>query len=292
MTPEKAATVTLWGDIEEPFAKAIDRFGVWPLTVWDCDLSDPATKRLKAMVGDSGASRHGGFMSGGGVYGGKVKVTIFNPAVASWLLNMYAPPLPAAVYDPFAGGGTRAIIAAAKGLSYFGAELRREEVEASLARVAAAGFADSVHIEEADAMDPPFAHGSADLLLTCPPYWNLERYGGGDNDLSEATTYEEFLDMLYQTIDAAKRILKPGAKALWVVGLHRDIAGGLLPLHHDVARLHRRAGFLFKEEIILAQRNNGAIQRIGNFERGDRRLVRTHEYALVFVKPFDLGDIA
>lgn len=282
---EKAAAVTLWGEVEEPFEKAVERYGTWPVTVWDCDMSDPHTKRLKALVGDAGQARPDVFTKATqdkSLYRGKVTTTIFNPAVASWLLNLYAPPTPATVFDPFAGGGTRAIIAGAKGLDYIGCELRAEEVASSMALVAAAGVAGSVAIEEADAAAPPFPDASADLLLTCPPYWNLEQYDGGPRDLSMAATYDEFLDMLYPVVLASRRVLKLGARSLWVVGLHRDKAGTLLPMHHDLATLHRRAGFRFKEEIILAQRNNGAIQRVGNFERGDRRLVRTHEYALVF----------
>jgi hypothetical protein len=82
-------------------------------------------------------------------------------------------------------------------------------------------------------------------------------------------------------VSETHRILKPGAASIWVVGLHRD-SRGLIAMNHDVAAIHRDVGFSLREEIILAHKNNGAIQRVGNFEKGRNLLIRVHEYALVF----------
>ncbi|MFH1265067.1 MAG: hypothetical protein ABIK89_05025, partial [Planctomycetota bacterium] len=95
---------------------------------------------------------------------------------------------------------------------------------------------------------------------------------------------ERFLEELEKCVVETRRILKPDSTSCWVVGLHRDKAGGLLAMNHDVARLHQRNGFRFKEEIVVWSDNSGAIQRVGNFERGDQRLVRVHEYAMIFVR--------
>ena len=56
----------------------------------------------------------------------------------------------------------------------------------------------------------------------------------------------------------------------------------LLAMNHDVAALHQNNRFKFKEEAVLHLQNTGSIQRAGNFEKGDRRLIRTHEYCVVF----------
>jgi hypothetical protein len=69
--------------------------------------------------------------------------------------------------------------------------------------------------------------------------------------------------------------------SIWVVGLHRD-GDRLLAMNHDVTSIHTSMGFRLHEEIILAHKNNGAIQRVGNFEKGRNLLIRMHEYALVF----------
>jgi DNA modification methylase len=307
--------VGLFGQEIDEFKTALERYGVWPITVWDCNKSDRHTQALKQAVGDGAIARQGswnheaaagGFMRQGAgrqnyrtarkecftktsddksVFRGKVTESIFDPAVAAWLLNCYAPKT-GLCFDPFAGGGTRAIMAAKYGLAYLGVELRREECEAVKTRCEKCRVADFVHIECGDARDCSqiASDASADFLLTCPPYWNLEQYRGGHADLSMCESYGDFLQALNRVVRETARILKPGAVSCWVVGLHRHKGGELIPMHHDVTSLHRAAGYTMKEEIILSHKNNGAIQRVGNFDKGDRRLIRTHEYALIFVR--------
>lgn len=295
----------------DEFKTAKDRYGIWPTTVWDVDYSDPKTLKLKELIGDLGSVRKGAAShmirykhsfevakdrrrqtrsgcftkptTDESIYRGKVTESIFSPAVASWILNCYATP-GTVCYDPFGGGGTRAIMAAKHGMQYYGCELREDEVGAINERLGNCGVADKATLIVADAMSPPFPGDFADFLLTCPPYHDLERYQGGERDLSMCSDYNEFADKLGTVIAESARILKPGSYSVWVVGLHRDPKGNLLPLHHTVAALHTKAGFRYKEEVILAHRNNGAIQRVGNFEKGDKRLIRTHEYAQVFVR--------
>jgi DNA modification methylase len=121
-----------------------------------------------------------------------------------------------------------------------------------------------------------------DFLLTCPPYWNLEKYDGGPGDLSMIGDYKMFFEQLAVVVRESYRLLKPDAYSCWVIGLHRYPDGTLAPLHHSLSDIHAQAGFRLQEEIILAHKNNGAIQRVGNFERGNKRLIRTHEYVMVF----------
>ncbi len=216
------------------------------------------------------------------VYRGKITESIFNPVVAINILNLYAPKT-GVCYDPFAGGGTRAIVAAKFGLDYVGVELRQEEVDAIRDRCRY----NEVQVEIICASSvsvPQIETGSADFLITCPPYWNLEQYKGGKEDMSMAETYEAFLGMLSDSIKESYRILKKGSLSCWVVGLHRDRKGELLPLNHDVAWLHREAGFKLKEEVVLNMKNTGAVRRVGNFEKGNKFLIRTHEYCLIFEK--------
>lgn len=298
--------VDLFGEKVEYFKPALERYGVWPTTVWDCNMQDPVTQKLKDMIGDGCSARQGsgslGYMSKSAraecftkasddksTYRGKITESIFNPAVAAWCLNMYAPK-DGVCFDPFAGGGTRAIMAAKHGMQYVGVELRQEEVDAVNQRCRSNGVADRVTLHNGDSRNARAIIGKpdgwADFLITCPPYWNLEKYDGGEADLSMAATPSDFEQGLLEVVGETRGCLKPGAFSCWVIGLHRDEdeKGELLPLHHFIANVHRNLGFRFKEEIILHQRNNGAIQRVGQFEKGDRRLVRVHEYLLVFVR--------
>jgi len=292
-----------FGLAPDPFKSAIKRYGLWPITVWDLDSTDRVMQKLKIEVGDGAILRKGvsGLPSGYGK-GKKGKnwshankdinykegqkenntASVFNPIVAINIFNLYAPKQ-GICYDPFAGGGTRAIVAAKFGLDYVGVELRQEEVNAVYDRCKY----NEVEVEiicASSANVPQIKSSSADFLLTCPPYWNLEQYKGGEEDMSMAGTYEEFLSILEKSIKESYRILKSGSLSCWIVGLFRDKDGELLALNHDIAWLHRGAGFKFKEEIVLNMKNTGAMQRVGSFDKGQGFLIRVHEYCLVFLK--------
>jgi len=313
MEPER----DLFGNKIDLFESALARYGVWPMTVWPVDFQDKMVQELKARIGDVGyatptsapragrapyaserssgnvphwskSTREGCFTdpaNDDSVYRGKITASIFNPAVAAWVLNLFGPSS-GTVFDPFAGGGTRAIMTRKAGLRYVGTELRADECAAVRARLTAVGITEGGEIIQADARKADMVRtASAAFVFTCPPYWTLEQYEGGAGDLSMLDDYSSFLSALGEVVEQTRRILMAGFKSVWVVGLHRHPDGALAPLHHDVARLHTQEGhFRLVEEVILWQKNNGSIQRVGNFEKGQGHLVRCHEYALVFEK--------
>lgn len=282
-----ADQLSLLDDSELPdrFRTAQERYGIWPTTVWPIDHTDQKHRTLRDLVGDEGTVRDGCLKVGylGPRPNGTVQASVFSPALCAYMLNCYAS-AKGLVVDPFAGGGTRAIMAAARGLCYAGTELRQEEVESVARRVESLGYADLVTLHCGDARDLPsyVGQGVGDFCYTCPPYFDLETYKGGERDLSECRSYAVFCEALGEVAAATHRALKPKARSCWVVGLHRDAKGTLLPLHHDTARAHHQAGFRLLEEVIVNHTGTGAIQRVGQFDKGDRRLVRVHEYMLVF----------
>jgi len=254
-------------------------------------------RRVKQVIADDGTAREDADTTGGATYktslgSSKNTLSIFNPQILSDILQLYSPPDGSTVYDPFGGGGARAMAVAGAGYNYIGVELRKAEVDAVGARVANVEtefddptLHDRITLIEGSATDPPVSNEVADMLITCPPYWNMEKYNGGPDDLSMAPTYRHFLLMLTKVVEQATRILKARALSIWVVGMHRNKFGGILPIHHDLTRIHLSQGYTLKEEVILHMKNTGSIQRIGTFLKGNQLLVRQHEYCLVFEHP-------
>lgn len=274
---------------ETRFVTAKERYGIWPTTVWEINAKDSFTKSLKKAIGDAGQNRQSAFEKDDptslSTYRGKLTASIFSPQIAAYALNFYAPQDGGLIADPFAGGGTRAIMSAALGHSYVGTELRREEQEDVNARIKSLGYDHRARVVHDDARNLSHHVQGADMILTCPPYWNLEKYGGGDSDLSSCASYDDFILAIQQVAEECLLAIKSGGIAVWVVGLHRDAKGYLLPINHDVTRAHRMAGWMLKEEVVIRRINDGSITRVGQFERGRRHLIRQHEYALVFVAP-------
>ena len=276
------------GIVNDRFKTMKEKFGIWPMTVWDLNNTDPAMLAMKSEISDGFAGDEGRrklLKTGYFTLGGKATnfESVFNPLLTLQILKMYAPET-GIVFDPFAGGGTRAIVTGKSGLDYVGVEIREEEVN-NVRRRLENNKVISATIINADScsLDLSIEDNSADCTLTCPPYYNLEEYGGGDNDISMAPTYDDFMDKIDICVKNTRRILKPDALSCWVVGIFRDKkTSELIPFHHDVAYSHTKTGFYFKEEVILRSTNQGAEKRCGMFGKGNHHLVRIHEYLLIF----------
>jgi DNA modification methylase len=309
------------GGIKDVFKNAFSVYGFIPLSIWR--FSAAKVKEIKEAIGDVGSSRvlaKGGQKyrgiglsktargkSGGGqsawqmkqtragsfskpdpdgasVYGGKVTASIFNPALTVSILKSYAKP-GQVCFDPFAGGGTRALGAAYYGMRYCGVEIRQDEVDAILEKCRLKGVLDSVEIVCGDAREcPGIEDASADFLLTCPPYWDLEQYDGGAADLSMIADYPSFVSEMKKVVAQTARILRPGSESLWVVGDY-DKGGEEVGLHYDVRNIHKDLGFKVRKTDIYERTQTGAEQRIGNFSKRSHLTIRVHEYIQRFISP-------
>jgi len=272
-----------------PFTLVKDKYKIPPMTVWELDYTSSYLRSLKQIIGDDGTTRgelaQEAFGYKTALGSSNTGVSIFNPMVVVWLLDFYAHGKNIVVYDPFAGGGTRAFVTAALGHRYTGKELRQQEIERIYKHAGQHGLLERIDIHLGDSCihDDTFKDNSADLLITCPPYYNLEKYNGGEDDLSMLDSYTDFIAKLEKCVFETKRILKPDGVSCWVMGMIRDSKGVLIPMHHDVTTLHHKVGFQHKEEVALYMKNTGSVQRIGNFDKGNNFLIRTHEYCEVYV---------
>jgi DNA modification methylase len=209
--------------------------------------------------------------------------SIFDPVLCEIAYRWFCPQ-GGTVLDPFAGGSVRGIVASRLGRRYVGIELRPEQVEANRAQVAiAAEPLPQGRVGDARDLGAIAADVSADLIFSCPPYWNLERYSDDPADLS---TMDEasFFEAQAAIIAAAVARLKDDRFAVWVVGDVRDGRGFYVNLPGRTVEAFEAAGARFYNEAILVTAVGSLPIRTGRQFTAARKLGRTHQSVLVFVK--------
>lgn len=112
------------------------------------------------------------------------KVSVFNPALAKHLLDVYAPGAKS-VIDPFSGFSGRMLGACALGMSYTGYDLSETAVKESNEIIQFLGL--NARVEQGNVFE---LNGDADVLFTCPPYGLKETWGNETKDL----TCERWID--------------------------------------------------------------------------------------------------
>ena len=211
--------------------------------------------------------------------------SIFDPVLAEMLYRWLCPP-GGMILDPFAGGSVRGVVAGSGGFRYHGIELRAEQVEANtVQRNSILGESDIVTWIEGDAADHIDAAPAADLLFTCPPYFDLEVYSDDPADLSAMRTYDDFLVAYRRILAGSVERLDSDRFAVVVVGDFRDKRTGYMrPFVADTIRAMEDAGAHYYQEIVIVNPIGSLPVRIGKQFTTSRKFGKHHQQALVFVK--------
>ena len=208
--------------------------------------------------------------------------SIFDPVLCELIYRWFAPPS-GAVLDPFAGGSVRGIVASRLGLVYTGIDLRAEQVAANEAQneICRDPFPSWLCGDSRDLDKILPADYRADLVFSCPPYADLERYSDDPADLS-TMGYDAFLEAYKAIIGLSCARLKANRFACFVVGEVRDPGGlyrGFVP---DTVRAFEAAGMRLYNEAILVTALGSLPIRIGAQFKTGRKLGKTHQNVLVF----------
>ena len=128
--------------------------------------------------------------------GEESKTSIFDPVLCELSYKWFCPKN-GKIFDNFAGGSVRGIIAAKLGYKYTGIDLNEQQL-----------ISNRQQAEELVPNNPPTwicgdsrksleldSDNDYDLIFTCPPYYDLEVYSKDPNDMSSVNTYEEFIKM-------------------------------------------------------------------------------------------------
>lgn len=212
--------------------------------------------------------------------------SIFDPVLCEIAYRWFAP-AGGLVLDPFAGGSVRGIVAAKLGLNYIGHELRAEQVEANRAQCQDICAGDELQpqwiIGDSRLIDKTCEGVQADFVFSCPPYADLEVYSDDPNDLS-TLGYSEFAQAYAEIIKKACDKLKPNSFACFVVGEVRDKKGNYYNFVGDTVQAFVDAGLKYYNEAILVTSAGSLPLRAGKAFSASRKLGKTHQNILVFVK--------
>jgi DNA modification methylase len=126
----------------------------------------------------------------------------------------------------------------------------------------------------------------AQLVMTCPPYGDIERYESADGQLSDIRNYEEFRNRIEVCAKNIERVLVPGGFCVWVCGdWRRD--GQYIPFHSDCINMFTMAGLKLHDVIVMKNDTIFAALQMGKCA-SKRYTSKVHEYVLVFRKQGEL----
>jgi DNA modification methylase len=216
------------------------------------------------------------------------------------------------VLDPFSGVGSTVKAAALIGRNATGIEVSRRWVTLGRARVTAevgARARDGLRLRQIQGdcrkVLPVLKPRSIDLVVSSPPYWTIltkdpdhktarrvrlglaTRYTRRSTaDLGNIANYPKFLSSLRTVVRGCRRVMRPGAHAVFIVGDFRH-GPKFYPYHADFIRLAEQAGLELTGVFLLIQSGKSLFPYGYPFT-----LVQNihHQYALVFRRPRNRGS--
>ena len=214
--------------------------------------------------------------------------SVFDPVLCELMYRWYCPE-GGTVLDPFAGGSVRGIVAHKLGYRYTGIDIRPEQV---------ASNRDQAGLILPEGNQPEWITGSSnvllfdeflagrrfDMLLTCPPYYNLEVYSDIEGDLSNME-WPTFLATYRSIVRKACALLKKDAMAVIVVGEVRARNGYLYGFVPATVKAFEDCGMKYYNEAVLETPVVSAQKRASSTMRHGK-LVKVHQNVLMFKKPY------
>jgi 16S rRNA G966 N2-methylase RsmD len=212
--------------------------------------------------------------------------SIFDPALCEVLYEWFCPK-GGLILDPFAGGSVRGIVANYLGYAYTGIDIRQEQIDSNRAQALKILPVDNQPQwfvgDSNEVLDGRSWRVEFDLILSCPPYADLEVYSDLSGDISNKP-YPEFLKSYREIIAKSCKLLKPGGFACFVVGEVRDKSGYYRGFVPDTIKAFEDCGTkYYNEAILLGVVGSASLRANGNMKT--KKLVKTHQNVLVFKKP-------
>jgi len=190
------------------------------------------------------------------------------------------------ILDPFAGGSVRGIVANYMGYQYTGIDVRSIQIAVNQQQarkiLSPENQPNWIIGDSNTALDQ--LGNQFDFLFSCPPYFNLERYSRLAGDISNISSYDDFMTVYRSIIAKSCARLKQDSYAVFVVGEVRDKRGNYLGFVPDTITAFKDCGLSYYNDIVLSTMYGTAALRAGMHMR-TRKVVKVHQNVLVFKKP-------
>ena len=220
-------------------------------------------------------------------------ISTFDPFLAEILIRWFSREEDT-IFDPFAGGHVRGAVAGILNRSYLGVDLNPQQVQANQENwdkicelYDSEDFGTPTWIED-DCLhymcDINKHKRDYDMVLMCPPYYNLEIYSDNPRDLSNCSSYNDFIRLFREVAYQCYRHLKETTFAVVVVEELRAPDGTFYGFVPDTVRAFEDAGFYYYNELILANRIMSLGVRCPKYFDQSRKVGRHHQNVLVFYK--------
>ena len=208
-------------------------------------------------------------------------VSILDPVMAEIVCRWFGQENGKA-FDCFAGDSVFGFVAAYLGNDFTGVELREKQAALNNERVE--GMKARYICDDGQNVAQHIEPESQDLLFSCPPYFDLEKYSDLPNDASNQGSYEDFIKILENAFTGAVGCLKQNRFAAICVGDVRDKKTGFYyDFCGDIKRIFKEAGMKLYNEIILVEQTASTALRAARYME-NRTVAKTHQHLLVFFK--------
>ena len=272
-----------------------DKFGVPPFSIldskqgyWQNRKREWLTIGLDSEVGrDARAFNIGEWVEEKEKSGAKTDVSIFDPVLCELSYKWFCKPR-GKILDPFAGGSVRGIVASVFGYDYTGVDLRQEQITANFENINKLTIKLPIipNWVCGDSMNISSVGGKYDLIYSCPPYHDLEKYSEDKNDLSNMD-YDKFILNYREIIRQCVTMLNDNSFAVFIVGEIRDKRGFYKNFVQDTVNAFIDAGMKYYNDIILNNVIGTMALRVSKQFEPYRKIGKLHQNVLVFYK----GDI-
>lgn len=209
------------------------------------------------------------------------KMSEFHSGMAENIIRYWSLP-GARIVDPFAGRATRAVVSTKLDREYYGYEITPNTHKRVLEHFEKLGINPNLYLSDGTILKET-PDNFSDLIFTCPPYYDIEKYESVEGQLSDCETYDLFMEFVGKCAENCFRVAKDGSFCVWVVADFRQ-GGKLIDFHGDTIQSFKKAGFNYHYIIIME--NLSPYAAISAYQSACKRYTpKTHEYVIVFRKP-------